>query len=684
MISSALQVVNQLRKSTPGLKNTTLRATRLTGQTSGKIYVADYQGREHVVVPVIAIVAPAVVHPITSEDPELVTLEAISLTPGAWNNRPLVPDHPGDDWEGSANHPEFLEGNGFGQIFNASIEDDTDSGGLCRLHLEAWIDRARTEELGGQSLSVLARCLEGSPVEVSIGAYILVESRAGVYNGKGYKAIWRFVVPDHLAMLPEDAIGACSWETGCGAPRLMRGEREVPKPVAKRGKLAPAAPPAQSTGLQLAVQALRSTLAQFVTGKAPGVEVTPVSIPGSFANPTSLLDVGQRSIYDQLWGLLYALEPGMYSIDDTIPDALQVIYITCPDGDYYYYRRTYSVDDSGEVTLNDDRVEVRPIRVYVEVSGQEDPEVTAVSASEDHESEVATYIQAITAALSAESPNPANAHRTHTIVQPSQLSARASGQPTHACSCNGGSTTMALTAPQRQQIIAQFPATEHAGLASLSDATLQQLGQSRQVAAPAAPAAPAPAPVAPAAPAALATAAQPAAPPFAPALYGTYYVQVTTADGQTTFVPVTALPMPVAPALTGLATAPLYQAAPAPAQPTAPSTAAPQVVLPPAMLQTLLSLAGEQTAREQAERAQLIGYLTTASSIPAATLGSYDTARLRELGSLAGYNAGLDPLGSPSFAGLGMPGDPASLNAETEPPELDIYAHLSPSTQKVS
>ena len=60
----------------------------------------------------------------------------------------------------------------------------------------------------------------GEQVEVSTGYWANVRPSSGKFNGEAYVGIQTNVVPDHLAILEEGAIGACSWKDGCGAPRL--------------------------------------------------------------------------------------------------------------------------------------------------------------------------------------------------------------------------------------------------------------------------------------------------------------------------------------------------------------------------------------------------------------------------------------------------------------------------------
>lgn len=63
--------------------------------------------------------------------------------------------------------------------------------------------------------------------EVSIGAFTDDVPSSGTYGGREYVAIAQRYTPDHLALLPEDSRGACSWEAGCGIGALSRRDREM-------------------------------------------------------------------------------------------------------------------------------------------------------------------------------------------------------------------------------------------------------------------------------------------------------------------------------------------------------------------------------------------------------------------------------------------------------------------------
>lgn len=185
-----------------------------------------YQGVSHLVVPVIPIYGNLVFWPTGAEGYELVPDYVLAAAPVGWNNRPVVPIHP-DISQPTANTPAFLESYCFGQLFNTVYGADN------KLHTEAWLNRTLALKVGDLALDVIAKCESGEMVEVSIGAQIAFESRAGEYNGKSYIGIWRGLTPDHLAMGLAGQEGACSIEAGCGGNRLANVKPVPTKPKSK-------------------------------------------------------------------------------------------------------------------------------------------------------------------------------------------------------------------------------------------------------------------------------------------------------------------------------------------------------------------------------------------------------------------------------------------------------------------
>lgn len=314
------------------------RYVRLAGLTNGNIRTASFDGVDHVVVPVVALLGNCVVRPLGSSGPEFVPERELAAFPGGWNGRPIVPDHP-NGGQASANDPITLERMCFGRMFNTTYKD----GRLCT---EAWLDPAKAEKVGPDAVRVVERARANEQVEVSVGCWISVDATPGTYEGQSYDVAWSDIVPDHLAMLPEDAQGACSVEMGCGSNRVMRAarpEKEV------------------TVNLRSGWGAL---LRRF--------------LPAEMRAAAEDLGPSDGDLRNALRKALHAVEPGFDWVMDVYPDSSTVIYMAMPEDRMLYLRRTYSKADDGTITLSDDRAEVEAKTVWEPTS-----KATTTPASED-------------------------------------------------------------------------------------------------------------------------------------------------------------------------------------------------------------------------------------------------------------------------------------------------------------
>lgn len=172
-----------------------------------------YQGRKHLVVPVVMMVEG--VHN-GSAGPMLHTEEHLRENVQSWNGRPVTIGHPQEGEENiSANTPRVMEEWTVGHIFNAHYDNG--------LKAEAWID---LEEIQNKSPAALAYIREGRPLEVSVGVFNDTDETEGEWNGETYEAIATNYQPDHLALLPGER-GACSWTDGCGVRVNQEGGEMV-------------------------------------------------------------------------------------------------------------------------------------------------------------------------------------------------------------------------------------------------------------------------------------------------------------------------------------------------------------------------------------------------------------------------------------------------------------------------
>lgn len=184
---------------------------------------AMVEGREHLIVPVVALIGDKVVRPIHSLGPELVPASELAIVPAQWNGRPIVPDHP-DNGLASANNPHTLTEMRYGWIFDGQFTNN-------ELQFNAYIDVERAKSLGGEPQRVVEALSRHEPVEVSVGAWTSLVPMSGVTSdGTKYEYRWRGLISDHLAMGMNGSRGACSVEMGCGARAIRSNSNSNSEP----------------------------------------------------------------------------------------------------------------------------------------------------------------------------------------------------------------------------------------------------------------------------------------------------------------------------------------------------------------------------------------------------------------------------------------------------------------------
>lgn len=347
----------------------TLRHLHLVGAT-GEIRTASYNDREHLVVPVVAMVE-GVVWASNSEVPEFVPAEELAQTPQQWDGRGCFAGHPKDGGtQVTANTPRTLE-TSFGLVFNTA-----NSARILktrRLEMEAYLDPVKAEEVGPEAADVIRRLRAGERIEVSVGAYVEAEDKDGEHNGQEFHGIWRNIVSDHLAFLAADEKGACSVAAGCGAPRTATRhlitaegiEREVeampgattPAPKTPAPTPTPGPKPSQPTGPH----------------PSPTVPKKASSWERFMSFVTSLRDsegMSDRDVRNAVDAALRAVEPGYMGIDTLYPEDGLVIFYVAPEDEYQAMRRDYSLKD-GKATLGELREKVEPKLTYVAADANE-------------------------------------------------------------------------------------------------------------------------------------------------------------------------------------------------------------------------------------------------------------------------------------------------------------------------
>lgn len=125
----------------------------------------------------------------------------------AWNGVPVTIRHPetADGGFMSANSRAAREKYWVGTLFEVHVE-------AGKLKGEAWLS---AKALNAKAPMVIDALNKGQPIDVSTGYFADVVPEQGTMNGRAYTARHTHVVPDHLALLP-DQDGACSWADGCG------------------------------------------------------------------------------------------------------------------------------------------------------------------------------------------------------------------------------------------------------------------------------------------------------------------------------------------------------------------------------------------------------------------------------------------------------------------------------------
>jgi hypothetical protein len=179
-----------------------------------------YEGRRHLVVPVVALVE-GVIHASNADAPEYVPADVLAKSAPAWSGQPVMLNHPERDGHKiSANDPLTLERASIGRVFGARFENG-------RLLMEAWIDLAKAADVP-RAQALVDRLQAGQVVEVSVGAFVESEAKRGRWGSHDYRGIWKEVMPDHLALLPDGIKGACSVSMGCGAMRAAsKGDKTM-------------------------------------------------------------------------------------------------------------------------------------------------------------------------------------------------------------------------------------------------------------------------------------------------------------------------------------------------------------------------------------------------------------------------------------------------------------------------
>lgn len=170
-------------------------------------------GKRYLVVP--AVMATEGVHN-GSEGPLYYSKSELGKNPEAWNHKPVVIYHPTLNGEGiSACNPSVVKNQGVGILFNTGFDG--------RLKTEVWLDMPKLKTVDNR---VHTSVQNNEMVEISTGLFNDPDMTPGEWNGEKYNGSVKGIVPDHLAILP-DQIGACSIKDGAGLLRNADNSSEL-------------------------------------------------------------------------------------------------------------------------------------------------------------------------------------------------------------------------------------------------------------------------------------------------------------------------------------------------------------------------------------------------------------------------------------------------------------------------
>ena len=286
----------------------------ITATADYEIREITYQGRTHLVVPVVMMVEG--VHN-GSGGPIFHRAEILQDLPERWNGIPITVNHPEqNEINVSGNSPEIMDQYAVGQVFNAHYDNG--------LKAEAYIDLERIQEISPEALAYLrAR----RPLDVSVGVFNAVEPITGEWDGETYESVAVNYVPDHLALLPGGQ-GACAWADGCG----IRVNKEGGDPV-------------------------KDLLKTFKEIGQKGYAASLINNEEGFQEISQLLQNALNSM---------DTNTKMYFLEEVYANDF-VYRVRNAEGGSTLYRRGYSVNN-GTVEMADNTVEVRKQVSYVTMS----------------------------------------------------------------------------------------------------------------------------------------------------------------------------------------------------------------------------------------------------------------------------------------------------------------------------
>src|SRR5256885_14364682 len=113
-----------------------LESVHLRG-AAGAVRIESHNGRDHLVLPCVALIGEQVIHAVNSAQAERVTTSMLVKSAASFENKPVVLGHPTRAGKQvSANSPEVLASHGIGIIKNSRVDGR-------KLLCDVWIDPLR-------------------------------------------------------------------------------------------------------------------------------------------------------------------------------------------------------------------------------------------------------------------------------------------------------------------------------------------------------------------------------------------------------------------------------------------------------------------------------------------------------------------------------------------------------------
>jgi hypothetical protein len=322
------------------------------------------EDRKHLVAPMV-ILTEGVHH--GSCGPLYYPKEELAKTPAAWNHKPIVVYHPTMNGLAiSACDPVVLNSRKVGVMLNTRYQDG-------KLKSEAWIDISRVDKVDERIMEFIRN---GEIMELSTGVFIDIEEKEGEWNGEKYIGIARNFRPDHLALLP-DQIGACSVADGAGLLRnadgrgtkiqtLIFSKEEFTKEQAiawakEHGFSADKVDETEDSYRirQVDPSEFKEGSFRTITLKK-GVKAV-IGIPAN--NSATEISDNEEAYYSLMTRIQEALGSNA-QVKDFLDN--QVIFLA----ENKLYRQPFQVKEDGTVSLLEEKVEVKQVTTYVDVTNE--------------------------------------------------------------------------------------------------------------------------------------------------------------------------------------------------------------------------------------------------------------------------------------------------------------------------